>query len=162
MDTKNIGITAFVAFIIFSAVMYYKVFPPAVENGGEEDNDSETAWIFTLKVNGDSVGVYNVSQLSEMAHPLNITSHGESLIIQAAPISSMLDEHNIDIKSITTFKPLALDGYSIEINGTYIQNAHIRIVEQENIATNGALRLVVTELSSSQWVKYLVEIDLEV
>jgi len=162
MDKKNIVITAFVAFIIFSAIMYYNAFPPAAENGEEEDGDSEPAWIFTLKVNGDSINVYNVSQLGELAHPLNITYHGEPLIIQAVPLLSLLDENNIDHDSITVFKPLALDGYLIEINGTYIQNTYIKIVEQVDIANDGALRLIVTELSSSNWIKYLVAIDFEV
>jgi hypothetical protein len=162
MDKRTIVIAAFAIFVIFSAVMYYSVFPPAYENGGEEDNQSETEWILTLKVNGDSVGVYNVSQLSEMTNPMNITSHGEVLTIQATSILRLLEEHDIYPDSVIALKPLALDGYSIEINGTYVPDVYIRIVEQENIATNGALRLVVTELSSSKWVKYLVEIDLEV
>ncbi len=157
MNKKTVIITAFFTIVILSAVLNYTMSVPQ----GVNEEDSELEWSLRIEVNREVLKIYDVSELSSRAHPLNITSHGEPLIIQAVSLTSLLEENNIDSSDVVLFTPLALDGFSVDVNGTHIQNAYVRIVEDENVLKDGALRMVVTDLSQSTWVKFLVEINFD-
>lgn len=157
MDKKTVIITAFFTIVILSAVLNYTMSVPQ----GVNEEDSEPEWSLRIEVNREVLKLYGVSELSSRAHPLNITSHGEPLIIQAVSLTSLLEENNINPSDIVLFTPLALDGFYVDVNGTHIQNAYVRIVEDENVLKDGALRMVITDLSQSKWVKFLVEINFE-
>ena len=157
MDKKIVIITAFFTIVILSAVLNYTVSVPQ----GVDEEDSELEWSLRIEVNREVLKIYGVSELSSRARPLNITSHDEPLIIQAVSLTSLLEENNINPGDIVLFTPLALDGFYVDVNGTHIQNAYVRIVEDENVLKDGALRMVVTDLSQSKWVKFLVEINFD-
>lgn len=137
---------------------YYTVFLPQEDGGLPEE---VLGWSLELTVNGESIRIYNYSELSPRTNPLIVTVHDKEITIQVVPLTSLLEENDIDPDSIASFTAKALDGYLWDFNGSCVQAAYIQVVEEEFLSNDGPLRIVVVGEKHKSWVKFLVGIDVE-
>lgn len=139
---------------------YYTVFLPQEDEGLPEE---VLGWSLELTVNGESIRIYNYSELSPRTNPLIVTVQDKEITIQVVPLTSLLEENDIDTDSIASFTAKALDGYLWDFNGSYVQAAYIQVVEEEFLSNDGPLRIVVVgeNVPHKSWVKFLVGIDFE-
>ena len=154
----------FIVVIILAVALtwyYYAVFSPQEGEGLPEE---VLGWSLELTVDGESVRTYNYSELSPRANPLVVTVNDKEITIQVVPLTSLLEENEMDPNSIASFTARALDGYLWDFNGSYIYDAYIQVVEEEFLSNNGPLRIVVVgeDVPHKSWVKLLVEIDFEI
>jgi hypothetical protein len=139
---------------------YYTVFLPQEDEGLPEE---VLGWSLELTVNGESIRIYNYSELSPRTNSLIVTVQDKEITIQVVPLTSLLEENDIDPDSIASFTAKALDGYLWDFNGSYVHDAYIQVVEEEFLSNDGPLRIVVVgeDVPHKAWVKLLVEIDFE-
>lgn len=139
---------------------YYTVFLPQEDEGLPEE---VLGWSLELTVNGESIRIYNYSELSPRTNPLIVTVQDKEITIQVVPLTSLLEENDIDPDSIASFTAKALDGYLWDFNGSYVHDAYIQVVEEEFLSNDGPLRIVVVgeDVPHKAWVKLLVEITFE-
>ena len=113
-----------------------------------------------MVVDGELVKTYTVDELSDEP-TVEITCPVRNKEVEVIPLTDLLTEIDVDPEDVESFTPLASDDYSVDIDGEEIENAYIRIIEEECIDRMGYLRLIVLGIDKENWVHHLVEIEFE-
>jgi len=115
----------------------------------------EEGWKLEVYLNGKRAETFSISWLKDRCDEIKV----DSAVYKGVPLKTIL--RACKVESVKSFVAVGADGYSKEIDGSYVDFTYIAVIPEEGVASQGPLRLIVVGLSRKYWVKFLVKIEVK-